>query len=155
MEKDKEKEYYKNGSIKYDGYWNNDLPEGNGKFIDKKGDYYIGPFKQGLKHGSGIEYYKNGEKKYEGDFVNGLKEGKGVYIYDKGYFAGFLKNDKFHGQGKEFFKVKENYLMKKEFGLKAILKMENWMEKEKDIQMKDNSYKMEIGLTLSQKVLEN
>ena len=45
--------------------------------------------------------------------------------------------------------------MKKEFGLKAILKMENWMEKERDIQMKDNSYKMEIGLTLSQKVLEN
>ena len=108
-----------------------------------------------MKHGSGIEYYKNGEKKYEGDFVNGLKEGKGVYIYDKGYFAGFLRNDKFHGQGKEFFKVKENHLMKKEFGLKAILKMENWMEKEKDIQMKDNSYKMEIGLTLSQKVLEN
>ena len=35
-------EYYKNGEIKYDGNWSDDLPEGNGKFFEDNGDYFIG-----------------------------------------------------------------------------------------------------------------
>ena len=42
---------YENGEIKYDGDWNNDLQDGNGKFVEKEGNYYIGEFKNGLKHG--------------------------------------------------------------------------------------------------------
>ena len=28
---------------------------------DDNGDYFIGQFKKGLKHGKGVEYYKNGK----------------------------------------------------------------------------------------------
>ena len=38
-------EYYENGEIKYDGDWNNDLQDGNGKFVEKEGNYYIGELK--------------------------------------------------------------------------------------------------------------
>ena len=44
--------------------------EGNGKFYCEDGEYYIGQWKNGLKHGKGIYYYKNGNIKYEGIFVN-------------------------------------------------------------------------------------
>ena len=51
----KGKEYYKNGDIKYDGDWIDDLPEGTGKYIDADGNYYIGQFKKGVKNGKGAE----------------------------------------------------------------------------------------------------
>ena len=94
-------EYYKNGEIKYDGDWNDDMPEGKGKFIDENGNYYIGEFKKGLKHGKGIEYNKKGKIVYEGDFINGKKEGEGKLIYDDGYYyIGPFKNDSREGKGK-------------------------------------------------------
>ena len=49
--------YYKNGNIKYEGEFANDKFEGTGKFYYTDGNYYIGQFKNGLKHGKGIEYY--------------------------------------------------------------------------------------------------
>ena len=96
-------EYYKNGGIKYDGDWNNDLPEGNGKLIEKDGDYYIGEFKNGLKHGKGKEYKKSGDLIYEGDFINGKREGTGKLIHeDKTYYEGEFKDGFKHGEGKTF-----------------------------------------------------
>ena len=65
--------YYKNGNIKYEGDFINDKYEGNGKYIYENGEYYIGEFKNGLKHGKGIEYYKNGNIKYDGYFINGKR----------------------------------------------------------------------------------
>ena len=62
--------YYKNGNIKFEGDFINDKYEGNGKYIFENGNYYIGEFKNDLKHGKGIIYYKNGNIKYEGDFSN-------------------------------------------------------------------------------------
>ena len=65
------------------------MPEGNGKFIEKEGEYYIGEFKNGLKHGKGKEYRKSGVLIYEGDFVNGKREGTGKLIYTNGsYYVG-------------------------------------------------------------------
>ena len=60
--------YYKNGTIKYDGYFDNDKFEGMGKYIYENGDYYIGQFSNGSKRGKGREYYKNGKIKIEGEF---------------------------------------------------------------------------------------
>ena len=37
--------YYKNGNIKYDGYFIDDKFEGNGKYIYEDGKYYIGEWK--------------------------------------------------------------------------------------------------------------
>ena len=104
-EKDNKREgkgilYYKNGNIKYDGNWKEDLPEGNGKYIDKDGKYYIGEFKKGLKKGKGIDYDKNDKIIYEGDFINGKKEGNGKYNFKTTYyFIGQFKNDKREGKG--------------------------------------------------------
>ena len=49
--------------------------------IYNSGNYYIGQFINGLKHGKGIDYYKNGKIKYDGEFVKDKKEGNGKYIY--------------------------------------------------------------------------
>ena len=56
------KPYYKNSNIKYEGEFSSDKFEGTGKFYYTDGNYYIGQFKNGRKHGKGIEYYKNGKK---------------------------------------------------------------------------------------------
>ena len=55
----------------YKGDWINDKREGNGKYYWENGEYYIGQFKNGLRHGKGIEYYSNGNIKYEGNFIDG------------------------------------------------------------------------------------
>ena len=97
-------EYYKNGGIKYEGNWVDDMPEGNGKFIEEEGNYYIGQFKKGLKHGKGNEYNKEGKIMYEGDFVEGQKEGNGKYIFKSGrYYIGQFKNNKRHGKGIDYY----------------------------------------------------
>ena len=48
--------YYKNGNIKYECDFINGKFEGNGKRIFKNGEYYIGQWKNGLRHGKGKLY---------------------------------------------------------------------------------------------------
>ena len=56
------KEYYKNGKIKYEGNFLNDLyDDDNGKYYYENGDVYIGQFKNGEKYGEGLTYNKEGE----------------------------------------------------------------------------------------------
>ena len=82
-------EYYKNGNIKYEWYYIKDKREDNGKYIWENGEYYIGQYKNGLRHGKGIQYYPNGKIKYEGEFINDKFEGKGKYIWENGeYYIG-------------------------------------------------------------------
>jgi len=47
------------------------------------------PYKNNLKHGTGIEYKINGIKTKTTDFVNGLKHGYEIEYYDNG--AVFIK----------------------------------------------------------------
>ena len=49
------------------------------RYYKKDGEYYLGEFKNDLKHGKGIEFYDNGNIKYDGDFVNDKKEGYGKF----------------------------------------------------------------------------
>ena len=95
--------YYKNNSIIYEGDIVENKLEGNGKYIYENGEYYIGQWLNGNKHGKGIKYYKNGSIKYEGDFVNDVYEGIGKYIEEKGeyYIGPFLDGTKF-GKGIEY-----------------------------------------------------
>ena len=68
--------------------------------IDENGDFYIGEWKKGLKHGKGIDYYKNGNIKYEGDFMKGKYDGIGKYIEENGdYYIGEWKNGLRNGKG--------------------------------------------------------
>ena len=45
--------------------------EGEGRYNEEKGEYYIGHFSNNVKNGKGREYYSNRKLKYEGDYING------------------------------------------------------------------------------------
>jgi len=47
----------------------NDKYGGEGEYYCSNGDYYIGDFKDGLKHGKGTLYNKKGEIIIKGKFV--------------------------------------------------------------------------------------
>ena len=90
----------------YEGTWWGGLPDGqgqhersNGKASPNSGDYFMGHFKNGLKHGEGVEYYANGDK-YNGHFVNGLPEGFGTYHWaDCSHYRGDFKQGFRNGYG--------------------------------------------------------
>ena len=89
----------------YEGFIKNNNFEGFGKYIWENGEYYIGQWLDGLRHGKGIIYYKNDSIKYEGDFVNDKYEGNGKYIYGNGdYYIGQWLNDLKHGKGTIYYK---------------------------------------------------
>ena len=84
----KGKEFYTNGSLKYDG------------------DYL-----NGEKNGNGKEYYYSGNLKYEGNYLNGKKDknGKRKEYYDTmnqdialKFDGEYLNGKKWNGYGKEF-----------------------------------------------------
>ena len=67
-------------------------------------NYYIGQWKNGLRHGKGTEYYSNGKIKYEGDYINDKREGNGKYIWEDGeYYIGQFKNGLRHGKGTMYY----------------------------------------------------
>ena len=61
-------------NIKYEGDFIEDKYEGNGKYTFKSGEYYIGEWKNNLRHGKGKFYHKNGIIQFEGDYVNDFPE---------------------------------------------------------------------------------
>ena len=60
----------------YEGDFINGKFEGNGKYILENGVYYLGEWKNSLRHGKGIIYYSNGNIMYDGEFVDGNIFGK-------------------------------------------------------------------------------
>ena len=89
----------------YEGDFVNDKREGNGKFIWKTGQYYIGQWKNNRKHGKGADYNKKGNLVYEGDYVNGKLDGNGRLMLKNGqYYIGQFKNGKRNGKGIIYYK---------------------------------------------------
>ena len=73
---------YKTNDI-YEGYFQNGIKNGQGKFISKNFTY-IGRFARDKFNGKGTIIYKNGDT-YEGGFLDGIKhDEKGLYIYSNG-----------------------------------------------------------------------
>ena len=68
--------YYKNGNIKYEGDFVNGNYEGNGKYYNENGEYYIGQFKNSIRQGKGVIYTKDGNVKYDGEFINNIPKEK-------------------------------------------------------------------------------
>ena len=57
---------------------------GIGKHIQSNGNYYIGKWLNGKKHGEGKLYHFGGELYFKGKFINDQKEGEGTEFYSNG-----------------------------------------------------------------------
>ena len=74
MRQGKGRVFYPNGSF-YEGYWNEDLFQGRGRYIDLVEDsVYEGSFNKGTKEGHGILTDRDGDI-YNGEWHNDLKHG--------------------------------------------------------------------------------
>lgn len=83
----------------YDGYWVNDIPDGQGTAVYSDGSVYVGTFKNSLFHGYGVMNDSVGNK-YDGHWVNGKRSGNGTITYNNGLiYNGMFVNDKMNGEG--------------------------------------------------------
>lgn len=87
------------GGAKYNGKFQNNLPHGQGTFIEKDGTKYVGDWIKGKSFGQGIKTWKDG-RKYVGNFENDKPSGKGTFVYSDGSkYTGDFKDGKKHGKG--------------------------------------------------------
>ena len=108
--------YYNDGKIDYEGDFVKSKFEGNGKrYYYNLGTYYIGEFKNGLKHGKGTIFFMDGKVHFKGNFFEDFKEGNGkLYNQDGSYYIGTWVHGKKDGKGKEYDK-NGNFLCGKNF----------------------------------------
>ena len=79
---------------------NNNEYNGFGKMIYENGEYYIGEWKDGLRHGKGLLFYNNAILMFFGNFIGDKFEGSGAIenqIYD--YYIGEWKDNMRDGKG--------------------------------------------------------
>ena len=77
----------------------------NGKYIYEDNSFYEGEFQNNMPNGEGKLYDKNGKIFYEGEFIKGKIEGKGKLIYDSHpYMICQFKNGSINGKGKVYDK---------------------------------------------------
>ena len=88
------------GGDTYEGYWENDKPNGQGLYSWKIGGKYLGNFVNGMISGIGQRTYPSGNW-YCGEFTNGSKNGKGEMKFKNGdHYDGEWKDDSIHGRGR-------------------------------------------------------
>ena len=84
----------------YYGNFRDDVFNGQGVFMNTRGDYYFGDWKNGVPHGHGFIVF-NGMKAYEGEFRDGQKCGKGIEVFPDGdYYEGEFNNNCRDGKGR-------------------------------------------------------
>eukprot|EP00088_Acartia_fossae_P043016 TRINITY_DN4524_c0_g1_i12.p2 TRINITY_DN4524_c0_g1~~TRINITY_DN4524_c0_g1_i12.p2 ORF type:complete len:141 (-),score=12.95 TRINITY_DN4524_c0_g1_i12:107-472(-) len=85
---------------KYLGEVNNDRKyDGLGKWIKGENSLYIGDFKNGRRHGSGVETYSDGNF-YRGQFVDGKRHGYGTMVWNSTqYYSGEYEEGMQNGYG--------------------------------------------------------
>ena len=88
----------------YRGQFKNNMFDGVGFYVSRYGDYYYGEWKEGLYHGKG-EYVTANGCKYNGEFQKGMKHGNGEEVYaDGSFYSGEFVDGKKNGNGKLEFK---------------------------------------------------
>jgi hypothetical protein len=118
----KQKNAFMPSGSKYEGEWQNNMPNGQGTATWANGGKYVGEFKDDTQNGQGtytsadgakfVGEYKDGKMygqgtytyadggKYVGEFKDNKRNGQGTYTYvDGAKYVGEHKDDKFHGQG--------------------------------------------------------
>ena len=80
---------------RYQGYWADNLKEGEGSFYWADGEYYVGQYQNDLRNGVGTYYWPNGEK-YVGEWKDDKRYGEGAFYAKDGTLLakGTWKNDK-------------------------------------------------------------
>ena len=94
----------------YEGNYQNDKFNGNGRLEYYNGNSYSGEFKDGVIHGHGQKTYKFSYDVYDGEWVNGKEEGYGIYIWawEQKKYCGNWKDGLQHGEGTlQFLKTHE------------------------------------------------
>jgi len=71
--------FYKSGD-RYDGFWVNGMPQGEGRMIYENENIYEGQWHEGKRNGYGVLTKRNGDH-FEGQWVNDMREGQGSYYY--------------------------------------------------------------------------
>ena len=95
------------GEYEYEGEIKDSKRDGYGKLILENGIYYIGQWKNDMKHGKGTLYKKDNSLIYEGDFENDKYNGFGQLNEENGdYYIGEWKDGLKHGLGKMYNKKK-------------------------------------------------
>jgi len=98
-------------SIVYEGFFQNDHPEGQGVRVMNGKEHYAGVFVQGKKNGQG-DQHQEGVYFYKGGFKNDTYDGEGEYVYEDGTgrrYKGHWDNGKMHGQGSYTFENGDIY----------------------------------------------
>lgn len=107
----------------YTGGFENELPNGNGKFESKTLDgifwYHEGSFVDGHFQGEGAEVWGSGQKDI-GNYQNDLLNGQGKrYMNDQLLYEGEWKDGKYNGKGTEYGSSSEKWVGTYEDGFLA------------------------------------
>jgi hypothetical protein len=90
----------KSDGSKYQGFWNQSILNGIGRYFTIQGDFFEGNFLNGVATGFGIFIHYDGTT-YKGEWLNDQTHGKGEEIFpDKSYFKGYFKEGKKNGRGR-------------------------------------------------------
>ena len=109
----------------YSGDYVSDKMTGHGTLIQKKGDKYIGSFKDGVYQGEGTMYYADGtsksgywedhkfvgkSKNNYGCILGNCSDGFGTYTWENGgKYVGYWKDGKLHGSGTYYSNNSDKY----------------------------------------------
>ncbi len=101
----------------YEGNYENDLPNGQGKLTFYDGSVYEGSFVNGTRQGQGKHTFTNGDV-YEGEILNGRAHGQGKYTFACGdVYEGQFEHGVIQGQGKYTWANGRDYTGKFEGGI--------------------------------------
>lgn len=91
-------QYWVDGSI-YEGYWADNMANGEGRLIHADGDIYEGLWVNDKAQGFGVYSHSDGAK-YEGHWLDDKQHGQGKETWTNGdtYEGGFMEGKK-HGEG--------------------------------------------------------
>ncbi|RLD51991.1 MAG: hypothetical protein DRI94_04470 [Bacteroidetes bacterium] len=94
--------FIKSNEIKT-GCISGDCSNGFGTYVTKKGDKYVGTFRNSYFSGRGTYTFAAGDV-YEGEFKNGTYEGQGTYSFISGTkYVGEFKNGTYNGIGTAYY----------------------------------------------------
>jgi hypothetical protein len=114
-----------------EGEWLNGKLHGQGTYIDRDKDKYVGSFKDGEKSGYGTLTYANGDR-YVGEFKDGSFFGQGTLTYvDHGICAGEWKEGLKNGQVTCILRDGRKYVGEYRNSLKNGLGEYTWVDGEK------------------------